>query len=70
MRCLCFGGRGEGPEKCWVYMTVDLLSSKVGCCINKVVAGQLSDNVTASGNYKADIADNLIHFITINNIIN
>lgn len=40
-------------------MTVDLLSSKVGCCTNKVVAGQLSDNVIASGNYKADIADNL-----------
>lgn len=51
-------------------MTVDLLSSKVGCCTNKVVAGQLSDNVTASGNYKADIADNLTFvFITINNII-
>lgn len=51
-------------------MTVDFLSSKVGCCINKVVAGQLSDNVTASGNYKADIADNLTPFITINDIIN
>lgn len=46
-------GRGEGGEKELSLYDSGFVPSKVGCCINKVVAGQLlSDNVTASGNFQ------------------